>query len=259
MLLGATWKGARRWSQYITERYSLVLATAAGQVEGSQIISRSSVGFEIEDASAEAWENGEFTGGTSGVTDLPDDARRDAVLSYKLRAGLAQLLAGHRGTTVSWQVPTPMALDADLVHTLELDDGTRARAKVRRIVDQFDADAGLAITTISLAVMRLGGDSDPLTLPAKPVVDAPGSGDVGHGALQTQLGMRNESPLYDDELDGFSGNYDDRDDDINPDLEAFPRRFSLTASEIPAELRDEREVPVSALYQVGIPNDLLEL
>ena len=82
---------------------------------------------------------------------------------------------------------------------------------------------------------------------------------MGHPALATQLGMRNESPLYNDELDGFAGNYDDRDDDINPSLEEFPRRMTITASEISADLRDERKVDLQATFEVGIPNDLLEL
>ncbi|MDT4813954.1 hypothetical protein FQZ97_469490 [compost metagenome] len=255
LLLGATWKGGRRWTQYITERYSIVLATAAGEQEGSQIIRRESTALEVEAAQAETWEDEAFTSGPSGATDLPDDARRAAVLTCAMQRGATAVIADHRGTTVSWQVPTPLALDADLVHTLELDDGTRARSKVRRIVDEFDFDTGIAVTTISLASMRGGGESDPLTVPAKPVVDAPGAGDVGHGAMPTQLGGRLESPAYDDELDGFAGNYSN----TIPGLEQFPRRFTITASEIPAELRDERVVPLEVLYRIGIPNDLLEL
>lgn len=258
LLLGAEWVGGRRWSQYITERYSIVLATAAGQLAGSQIISRQSTALEIEDARIEAWENDAFTSGTGSIEDLPDQARRNAVLTYMMQQAVTEVVAAHRATTISWQVPTPMALDCDLVQTIELDDqGTKARGKCRRIVDSFDFDAGVALTTISVAVMRGGGESDPLTLPANPVVGA-ASATIEHN-LPTQLGMRNISPIYNDALDGFAGNYDQRDDDINPTLETFPRRLAITASEIPEDQRDERQVPVSAFYRVGIPNDLLEL
>lgn len=258
LLLAADWTGARRWVQSITEKYAIVLSTPLGEVEATRIISRQSAAFEIEDKRADEWTEAEPGAPVSGVTDLRDHARRDAVLRCTLNKSLTTLVSASRGTTVSWQVPTPMAVMFDLVHTLELGDQVQARGKVRRIVDEFDFDSGSAVTTLSLAIMQGGGTSDALVIPARPVVPAPGN-DAGHPSLSTQLGMRNESPIYQEELDGFAGNYDDRDDDINPDLEEFPRRFSITASEIPAEQRDEREVPVAAHYRVSIPNDRLVL
>lgn len=259
LLLGADWTGSRRWVQSVTEKYSLVIACPKGLgPTGGQVVSRQSTGFEIEDSKAEEWESKTITGPVSGVQDLRDDARRDAVLECSIRRAVATIVGGQRGTTISWQVPTSLALGLDLIHTLELADQAEGTGKVRRIVDEYDFDAGSAVTTLSIAMMRGGGLSDPLTVPAKPVVDAPPT-HVGHPALATQLGMRNESPIYDDDLDGFAGNYDNRDDDINPDLEEFPRRMTITASEIPAELRDERKVAVAGLYQVGIPNDHLVL
>ncbi|POC72916.1 hypothetical protein, partial [Vibrio vulnificus] len=78
------------------------------------------------------------------------------------------LIAAHRGTTVTWDVPTSMVLPIDLVHTLRLDDqGARAVGKCRRIVDRLDLGSGSALTTISIAVMRGGGGAaDPLVPPA---------------------------------------------------------------------------------------------
>lgn len=259
LLLGAWWTGARRWVQPITESYSVVLATAKGLQDGDgQIIDRQSAAFEVEDPQADKWESDEFNSGAAGATDLVDADRRDAAFICTLNRAATKIVGAHRGTTVSWQVPTPMAGDIDLVHTLKLGDQARAMGKVRRVVDEFDFDAGTAITTLAIAVMRGGGVSDPLTPPPKPFVDVAETV-FTHDPLPSQLGMRNESPIYNDDLDGFAGNYDDRDDDINPSLEEFARRFTVTAPEIAAELRDERKVSVDAVYQIGIPNDLLEL
>ncbi|QIE86142.1 hypothetical protein [Pseudomonas nitroreducens] len=260
LLLNADWSGARRWVQPITEQCSVLIGTAVGLygAENRRVIGRESVSFEIEDKRTETWEEDQPLAGNAGATDLRDDARRAAAFECSLHRAATSVVSGHRGTSVSWQVPTPMAIGADLVNTLELADQLRARGKLRRIMDEMDFDAGTAITTLTIASMQGGGVSTPLIPPPKPVVDAV-SGSVGHPALATQLGMRNESPLYNDELDGFAGNYDDRDDDINPSLEEFPRRMTITASEISADLRDERKVDLQATFEVGIPNDLLEL
>lgn len=259
LLLGASWTGSRRWTQSVTETYSLVVACPKGLgPSGGQVVSRQSTGFEVENPQADEWESGTITGPVEGVVDLKDNARRDTVLQCAIRRAVATVVGGQRGTSINWQVPTSAALGFDLIHTLALEDQTEGTGKVRRVRDEFDFDAGSAVTTLSIALMRGGGESDLLVLPPKPAVDAPPS-HVGHPSLATQLGLRNESPIYDDDLDGFAGNYDNRDDDINPDLEEFPRRMSITASEIPAELRDERKVAVSGLYKVGIPDDHLVL
>ncbi|MDU4253926.1 hypothetical protein [Pseudomonas sp.] len=259
LMLTANWTGGRRWVQPITEKYKFIIATVDGMQAGDdQVVSRQSSSFEIEDARSDSWESDDFKGGQPGVTDLRDDSRRAAALLCNLNQAVTTVIGAHRGTTVSQQLPTPMAVGPDLVHTVEFADQIRARGKVRRIVDEYDFDAGSAVTTISIALMRGGnGASDPLTLPPPPQVEA-GQASFAHGLL-TQLGMRNESPTYDDEKDGFAGNWDDRDDDINPNLEEFPRRMTITAPEIAAEYRDEKSVEVEVTYQVGIPDDLLEL
>ncbi|RRV80345.1 hypothetical protein [Stutzerimonas stutzeri] len=258
LLLGVSWVGARRWVQVVTETYSLTLATTAGEAESSRIVQRAAYTVDVEDDQAEEWTDEPILGGSSGNTDLPDDVRRNAAMTVALRSAMAEIVSAHREATLTWQVPTSLALGIDLTHTLELNDqGAHAIGKCRRIVDSFDLLGGEAITTISIAVMRGGGVSDPLTLPGRL-----GEGQIGEGEgnvfyepLPTQLGGRTGIPPYDDELDGFAGNYSQN----NPNAEVFPRRLSVTAAEIPAAQRDEQLLDAAVLYRVGIPNDLLEL
>jgi hypothetical protein len=148
-----------------------------------------------------------------------------------------------------------MVLDVDLPHTLLLDDqGIRARARCSRVLDTFDLAAGTAITTLAITVMRGGGSvSDPLLPPAPSAVPQAESGDPVN--LPTQLGGKSSSPVYDEDLDGFSGNYDNAD----PTYPVFDRRFQITASEIAEDQRDEQEVAILATYRVAVPDDLLEL
>lgn len=256
LLLGASFISGRRWAQAITERYPLRVEVTASIAVVGEVIERISGALEVETAAAETWAETPFTDGFNSHTDERDEPRRLLFLEVLLHQATAKVVSAHRETTVSWQVPTSMAMGIDLTHTLELDDqGCRALGRVRRIVDGYDFVAGTAITTISIAVMRGGGAiTDPLTPPASVDEPQPGPG-WATTILPTQLGGHDDSPPYDDELTGFAGNYAL----VHPLAEPYPRRFDIVASEIAADKRDELIVPIAQTYRVAIPNDLLEL
>ena len=257
--------GARRWTQTVTETINIALATPEGEVEGTQNVQRDSATVEIESDRADNWEGSLAAdpSGDSGAQDLGDLSRRNLALTCVLRRGSAQIVGGHRGTTVSWSVPTPMAAGIDLTHTLRLDDqGVKAVGKCRRIEHRFDLGSGAAITTLSIAVMRGTGVSDPLTVPPPLNLSLPAL-DGGRLSLGTQLGGRLVDPVtglligpYDDDMLGFSGNYSAKDDLTAPD---FPRRFKIQAREIPEEYRDERTGEADVTYRVGVPANQLEM
>ncbi|MFV3388405.1 hypothetical protein ACNFCJ_23865, partial [Pseudomonas sp. NY15364] len=259
--LSATASGARRWVQQVTESYKLLLTAMGGEDEATQVIARDSGSVAIESSQADEWESSKPVSGLPESTDLADEVRRTAAMLTLLWGGAVQLLSAHRGTTLSWQVPTDLALGIDTVHTLRLEDKALAQGKCRRIEHRIDIEGGTAITTISVAISRGGGVGDPLTVPARPDTSLPPI--TGTAVLTTQLGGRLNNPYtgapippYDDTRLGFSGNWDVTDDLTAPD---FPRRFDVEAVEIPEIYRDERAGEVTAHYRVAIPNDLLEL
>lgn len=298
-LLGVSVTAARRWVQTVTEEYSLTLATESGRLTDEQVVTREAVQFEIEDTRLDDWE-GSLEGKGAAVSDseppsLPDgvpsagwvwvpsstgaagycdasaEARRTAALLVMLRRMYIEILQAHRETSVSWSVPTSHALAVDLVHTLELDDQyTRARGKCRRIAHSLNMDTGEATTQLSIAVMRGGGQGDPLDVPSRPDVTLPPlAGDAAGIDLPTQIGGRLNHPPgasgpvdggpvapYDETLTGFSGNYSVADDNT---AETFPRRFSLPYRDVPEIYTDELVRPAERLYRISIPNDLLEL
>lgn len=259
--LSATASGGRRWVQQVTESYKLVMTAMGGESEATQVIARDSGSVAIESSQADDWESSRPVSGIPESTDLSDELRRNAALLTLLWGGTVQLLSAHRGTTLSWQVPTDLALGIDRVHTLRLEDKALAQGKCRRIHHRIDIEAGTAITTLSVAISRGGGAGDPLTVPARP--DTSLAPITGSPILTTQLGGRLNDPItgapippYDDTRLGFSGNWDVADDLT---AEQFPRRFEVEAVEIPEIYRDERTGEVTAYYRVAIPNDLLEL
>ena len=256
LLLGTSFTVARRWAQTVTERYAITMEVPTSITAAGEVVARTGNSFEIESATASAWESDPVDGGVSSYEDDRDEARRLEFLDALLAQARSSAVVAHRLTVVSWSVPTSMALGIDLRHTLELNDqGVRAVGKCCRVVDSFDQESGQAITTLSIAVMRGGGTTtDPLLPPAAIDEPQPDPSPVVVG-LPTQLGGRSGVPPYDEELPGFSGNYS-HSDIADPIM--YPREFKIILAEIPAEQRDELVVPVTAIYNLAIPNDTLE-
>lgn len=267
LLLSATFLAARRWTQAVTEKYVLSVVAPASVAQAGAVISRTSLAVEYASEFAKTWESAPFGLGVpkwvmdselqtdNGHADDRDNVQRAGAIRCALNQAKTAIILAHTGTSVSWDVPTSMVLAVDLVHTLRVaDQGITAQARCNRVLDTFDLAGGSAITTLSIGVMRGGGtDSDALVAPGVSTVAQPDNpASIG---LPSQLGRRNESPPLDEALDGFVGNWDNG----NPTLEAFPRRFQITAPEIPAIERDESTIEIPVVYRVAIPDDLLEL
>lgn len=262
LLLGVTFTGGRRWVQSVTEKYALTVVAEASVQQAGAVIARDSLSVDYSTELASTWESAAFglevpaaVDGESGHVDERDEVQRQSALRCLLNQAKTTVVLAHTATAVSWSVPTSMVPDVDLIHTLSLlDQGVLAQARCSRVVDAFDLGSGSAITTLTVKVMRCGGSNqDQLTAPAFSTV--PQAEDIVAPALDTQLGGKPDSPVYDEDLDGFSGNYDNAD----PTLPVFERRLQITASEIPATERDELVVDIPATYRLTIPNDPLEL
>ncbi|WP_019360512.1 hypothetical protein [Pseudomonas asplenii] len=266
LLLGASILGGRRFTQAVTEKYTLSVVAEQSIAQAGEVISRQSLSIDYSTDFSDKWESDAFgidakdavpneLGVATGHIDERSESQRASAFSCLLNQAKTAIVLAHTATTISWDVPTSMVLDVDLVHTLSVaDQGVSARARCSRVQDSFDLTRGSAITTLSIAVMRGGGTiSDALVPPAATSVEQ--DENPAFIELATQLGRLNDSPPYREELDGFAGNSDAG----NNSLEGFPRRFQISSPEIPAEDRDESTVTVAAQYRVAIPNDHLEM
>lgn len=254
--LSATATGAQRWAQSVTERYTVTITAG---VVGTPVINRQSASFEVETTTTEDW-LAEPPRGNGSIVDVSDEARRVGFLTSAFARARSTLVGAHRGTTVSWQTPTDLALGVDLTHTLRLDDTAKATGKCRRIQHSIDLGSGRAVTTLGIAVMRGGGINTPLVIPPAPDTSLPPITASG-GTLATQLGGLNSNPItgmpippYDEDRMGFSGNWGG-----GGIGEVFPRRFSARSIDIAPEYRDELKAEAVASYSIGIPQDQLEL
>ncbi|NLY16650.1 MAG: hypothetical protein GXZ05_09790 [Gammaproteobacteria bacterium] len=275
LILGGSVVARRRWVQQVTEEYTVTLATAAGEPEQSRVVSRSSINASVD--FGESWPNSlrpyqySPSGGagigpgtpTTPVTpgDHADEPRRQLAFNTALNKARTEIIEAHRRTQVSWQVPTALIAGVDLVHTLYLDDqNTVAQGKCVQRLDELNIETGSALATLTIAILReASGVADPLSVPARMGADESESAGVMSRSytLGTQLGGKFTSPEYDDELDGFSGNYDAKQDAT---LEVFPRRFSATGPEIPDARTDEHVLTAAEkTIRVAFTGDLLEI
>jgi hypothetical protein len=257
----------------VTEQYKLRVEAPASVAQAGEVIGRDRVALDTESDREQAFLTATYTAPEPDaaedalgdyVVDVRSEARRSQAIGCLLAMASTSIWDKHRGNRFAFQLPTMDGLGIRLEHTVQVDDVILGhpivcKAKVFSILDELDLDSGACLTTFQLAVSQGGGaDSDPLTPPAIPASTPPGT-PPAEIELPTQLGGRNESPIYDDTLPGFAGNYDENDLDINPELELFPRRMRLRSSEIPSEHMDEYPVSSAHTYRIPIPNDLLEL
>lgn len=259
LLQGFEVTGVRQWAQSVTETYTLTLKAATGR--STDRLRHSAA---VQTAAGDTWPNLEPD--ETGLATLPDttpgdqhdEPRRQQFISTALARAYVTVIESHRQNRVSWQSPTALVLGIDTVHTLRLDDqNLQAQGKCVRRLDVLDIETGSALTTLSIAVMRGGGESSPLTVPSRPGAGGISEHTAGNMNLPSQFGGRFTSPAeYDEELDGFSGMYAAVQDQSLPH---FPRRLAVTAAEYGEALTDGLETDRQADYQVGVPDDLLEL
>lgn len=263
LVLSAGWVGGMRWTQAVTETYAVNVVAETSVAQAGEVLRRDGTSFESETDRSKDWESAAFTAPVADaaqdalndwVVNVRDDVRLSASVLCQAAGARVAILSAHRGNRLGWQVPTSHSLALDLVHTLRLEDKGLAEGKLFSIIDEWDFEAQTALTTLTLALSRGGGGvDDPLTLPPAPDTQPAGSPSDAI-ILPTQLRGRGLME-YDDELDGFSGNYDEL--DIGSPLEAFPRRLQVTAPEVPAEHRDEITGTTESTFRVRIPDDLL--
>lgn len=270
LLLGGEWTAARRWSQPVTEQYKLRIESPASILQAGEVIRRDRITAETESDRAAEFEAATFTApepdatlDTLGdwVVDVRENTRLQDAVAVGVSMARVQILSAHRENRLGFQLPTADTLGVTLEHTVRVEDevageSIACQAKVFSLMDEWSFDDGSAITTVMLAVSQGGGAiDDPIISPAIPGSTPPGT-PPSLITLPTQLGGVIGGPLFDDSINGFSGNYDNYN---TPGIERHPRRFFAEHAEIPAVHQDEYPVEQLATYRVVVPDDLLEL
>lgn len=267
VILSANWTAARRTSQVVTETYRLRVESAGSIINFGLQPTTDSGSTETEYDTAD-WERDPASGTPAGSTvdALGDDVvqqhdrvQMQAAMDVLVNRAYTRIREAHRRHRVEFQVPLDPRLD--LVHTVRVNaTDIDATGKVAQLVDELDFGSGEALTTVRLAISRGdGGSALTGSAPTPPAISYGHTPPATLVTLSTQLGGRTGSPAYDDQQDGFAGNYS-----ANDGVNLYPRRFAATGQEIEAEARDPLELVEPAepnwhSYGAGVPTDPLTI
>lgn len=261
-LLSFSAQVARRTSQALTERYTITLTAPGSVAVFGERLQRERYSDDVE-YDSRSWEALQIDGRPAAafqddlgdwVIDKDEGARRSDVLQTALAREVVRMADSHRQTRVSFQTPIVDHV-YDTTHTVHIQClGTEAMGLVTRVQEEWDIEAGTEIASIEFAVRRGGNasDSDDLVTPARPVFDL-GAAPEAVTVLATQLGGRPTSPPFNEDLDGFSGNYSV----IWGGTQTYSRQLSITTPDIGSPYRDPAEAEQAASYRVALGTDLL--
>lgn len=272
--LGAYWQAARRWKQYITEKYSLTIKS----VDIEQAIGQQSVneahGVEATYDATDYEAITDYTGPpASAVFDAAlqdyvedaDDAEHDGRLAMEqaqtvlLAKGKAEILGRARKNIVSFgSVYHP---DLTLERTVRVQTPyLTAKGKVHAYTEELNLKTGYPRMLIDLAISRHGGSgigvNDPLTPAAQP--SGPAETPTSRVYyIPYRLGGTINAPQDNADWDGYMTNVIEAQRD--PSGGVYEERFVVRMPEIEETARTAVDVQQPATYEVAVPEDQLTL
>jgi hypothetical protein len=261
----AAWTSVKRWSQTVTETYTMTVQAPQSITHFGEIAitDKGSLTTDYDDAS---WEDSEETSTPAGATqdaiddwiiDRADRTESDNAIETKINLAAAAELEAHRRNYVTWQV-MPISPTIERSHTAKLDTAPyEAQGKVAEVRHLMDIDSGEAITTIRIAISKSGTSTPPtpdvLTAPSAPSTAPTITPPATSTALGTQLGGKSGAPVHDPNDDGFSGNHTVTDFGA----EIYPHQFKVDSAAIEDEVRNEATGSTSTTYNIVIPDETL--
>lgn len=259
---GAAWNAIRRWSQNITESYTLTV-TAPQSIAAYGLSNKTqSASFTDIDNSA-SWD------------DSPRDNRSLAVEPYYnnqtltlseyvnatntlINQARATILRSHRDTRCKFQ--RFIWPEIDLRHTVELST-TRidCRGKVVGIKHNLNIGTGEAYSEIDLALFRATGSQaeTPLVTPTRPADGiAPFSAAY---ALGSHYGLDPSVPAAVNWTGHIGNKYitERITSGFNTKRTQYQESFIVDTPDIPSAYRDQRTITTAATYNIAIPDNTL--
>jgi hypothetical protein len=272
--VSASWSLANRFTQTITEKYSLTFtASESIEVWGEVPSSDRSHGVTADYADDE-WDDAEvYSDPPDGAVQSPNgdwiiDATStdygsrsafDDVLSIVLTMYKRELLQAHRKNYVDFKLPKQVFSDIDTHHTLQLADGrVDCVGRVYSITHEFNRATGVRQTKGRLVLSRAPATGSytetALVNPAKPnVADQAVTNSTIR--LGVHLGNAYGAGQLDESWTGYISNYKYYDQVST--LQQYPTAFIVDTPAIDDIDRDEREAERVAAYDISIPNDPL--
>ena len=269
LVTSAGWTAIKRWSQTVTETYTLTIQAPQSITHFGEIALTDSGSYttEYDDSS---WESSDDTATPTSATqnaindwiiERADRTESDNAITTKLNYKATSVLKAHRENYVTWEMPLLAEAERSktfYVNALTADGrGVEAKGKCYKITHELDIDTGSAVSEIVIAVSKTGTSTPPtpdtLIQPSAPSTVPAISAPASSTPLQTQLGGKTASPAFDVNKDGFAGNYTAQD----YAAEIYPFQFRADSYDIEDEARNEITGTTVQNYNIVIPDETL--
>lgn len=264
---------ASRWTQTITEDYTLTVACQALEAQlGGPVQEQMGASLQAE-FDQQDWERdssvapyplavlGEIVGDIiepyQPAGSAPAD--RTALMTALLDRARMRIYSSTRTGRAAFDMPLRPDLWLDWFVTLEA-PRVRVAGKVASVSHLMSIETGEATTSVQLA-FGLPGNTDAAapvwTLPDAPTDPYTPPPSAYSCEIGTYVGGDEAAPEWDDEtMIGFSTNYEGVED---PAYNYYPHQLRILSPALAAEDRDALELPAAAQYEIDIPTDLLEI
>lgn len=247
---GADWRCVKRWTQTVTETFTLTVENASSQAAFG-ILTQEDGGTYIEEYDDAQFDQSIETATPAGAgwaTDAIGDYVKDEVTRADADNAIETLLAiaatrikqTHRRNFLDYEIAYDSALEIG---------GAVGSAKIYQLTHRLDPNSGRATTLVRVAYSAVtGGTSDALDAPAPPDTAPTHAAPGSTTSLPTRIGCGSSTVPFDEEWEGYTGNYSL----CTAGEEVYPNRFRVVTPDIEDEIRDEVTAETIVTYNVPI-------
>lgn len=265
LVVEASWFAAKRWSQTITERYTVTVQESGSITQHGELL--------LEDGAGERTEFDDAGWDASTGSQIPDDFSQNVIDDYTqdqidrtvsdnmlltlIQVADVDIKNAHRQNFVTWRTELEPTIERS--HTAEMNGATiQARGKLFQYIHTMDIDAGSAITEIKIAVSTCwpGGSQDIFSVPAAPDTQPTHPMPDTGTNLPNRIGNDDTAPSFDEEWVGSTGDFTVAQGTPNEE-QMYPRRFRIVTPDIEPESRDEVEREVTPIIETKCIPDFL--
>ena len=269
LCLSASWKGSTRWSQNITQDFTLSVECPQSIAEHGEKLREET--FQLSDSyEGGGWEDySEFSDsapdgfsktGTSGsnfwVDTKSDFNNFNNSITVLLNRAKSEMLKSHRDDVIT--IKQDLWPEIQLSNTVKLNTNRIVcKGKVKSYRHVMNANTGEAYTMVDLSMSRSTGSAsdDSLSLPAVSITDYDPTYPAGSVFFNANYGVdvnEQENPS------GYYGNWIDRSSSAGV-LTTYPVAFVAKVPAVPDNIRKTSTIPLTSSFDVSIPNDELTI
>lgn len=246
----ASWTCVRRWTQTITETYTITVENGSSQAAYGVLIQEDGGTYtaEYDDAQFDQSIETIIPVGAGWSTDAIGDQVKDEIDRTESENAIETLLAV--AATRIKQTHRRNFLDYEIAYNSGLEIGDAVGSgTLYQLTHRLDPGSGRATSLVRVAYSAVtGGGSDTLDAPMPPDTGPTHTAPAVSTTLLTRIGCGAGTVPFDEDWTGYTGNYSL----CTAGQEVYPNRFRVVTPDIETESRDEVEAERTATYSVPI-------